>query len=557
MTEGGEAWNRACLALDLLAIDPGGLGGLRLLARAGPVRDRFLAAIPQRLAPRDCRRLHPGISDEALFGGVDHLATLAAGSLIRTRGLIGAEPLVLILPMAERVEGGLAARLATMIEAGHCVVALDEGAGTETSLAAALAERLALHLDLDDLPQGDFPEIEDADLSAARALLPGVKADPSILAALTGLAAQLGIGSLRAPWLALRAARAAAARSGRAEVTEADLLAACALVIGPRAVTLPPAETREPPPPPAETDRAEDGSPSDPSPDGPVHDVLLEAVKAVLPKDVLERLATGSVAAARGGSGGARRRGNRRGRPLAARAGRLDGAARIDLVATLRAAAPWQPLRRGLATGGLLRITRDDIRVRRFEEHSDRLLILLVDASGSAAAARLAEAKGACELLLAEAYVRRDHVALIAFRGTRAELLLPPTRSLVQAKRRLSALPGGGSTPLAAGLRAALDVAEAAGARGMAPALAVLTDGRANVGLDGVADRGTAEVDALRMGRALGARRVPSLVIDMGQRPQQQLVELAAAMGTRYEALPRADAKRLSASVAAALTERR
>jgi magnesium chelatase subunit D len=275
----------------------------------------------------------------------------------------------------------------------------------------------------------------------------------------------------------------------------------------------------------------------------------------VLPKDLLERLATGTAPGARGGGGGARRRGNRRGRPLAPRAGRLDGAVRIDIASTLRAAAPWQQLRRGAGSDRFMLITRDDIQVRRFEEHSDRLLILTVDASGSAAAARLAEAKGACELLLAEAYVRRDHVALIAFRGAGAELLLPPTRSLVQAKRRLAALPGGGSTPLAAGLRAALDLAEVARNRGLAPALALLTDGRANVGLDGTADRAMADSDALRMARALCARRVPALVIDTGQRSRRQLAELAGAMRAGYQALPQADAKRLSASVSAALID--
>jgi magnesium chelatase subunit D len=436
-------------------------------------------------------------------------------------------------------------------------VALDEGAGTDAILSPALAERLALHVTVDGLPQGACPEKDGADFASARALLPKVRADAAALAALTALAAQLGIGSLRAPWLALRAARTAAAREARAVVTEADLLVAAALVLGPRAVTLPPVETSDQPPPPPDVGPAEDGIPPDPRPDGPARDVMIEAAKAVLPKDVLARLATGPAAAGRAGSGGARRRGNRRGRPLAARAGRLDGAARIDIVATLRAAAPWQTLRRSAGPGRFLLITRDDIRVRRFEEHSDRLLILAVDASGSAAATRLAEAKGACELLLAEAYVRRDTVALIAFRGTAAELLLPPTRSLVQAKRRLSALPGGGGTPLAAGLRAALDVAQAARSRGLTPALAVLTDGRANIGLDGVAGRITAEADALRMARALGDRRVPALVIDMSQRPQRQLAELAAAMRAGYEALPRADARHLSAAVAVALTERR
>lgn len=460
--------------------------------------------------------------------------------------------------MAERAEAGLAARLSLLIEAGHCLVALDEGAGSEEMLAPALSERLALHLDLDGLAQGDCPEIGAPDLRAARALLPQVRTGGEALAALTGLAAQLGIASLRAPWLALRAARASAARAGRREIAEGDLLLAAALVLGPRAVALPALEPEEAPPPdetPEETP-GED-APTDPAPDGPARDLLLEAAKAALPRDLLDRLASGAVAAARGGSGGARKRGNRRGRPLTARPGRLEGAARIDLVATLRAAAPWQPLRRRAGPGRFLIVTRDDIRLRRFDEASDRLLILTVDASGSAAAARLAEAKGACELLLAKAYVQRDHVALIAFRGAAAELMLPPTRSLVQAKRRLAALPGGGGTPLAAGLRLALDVAEASRARGLTPTLAVLTDGRTNVALDGSASRETAEADAARMARALRARAIPALLIDMSQRPQPHLAALAATLGAIYQALPRADARRLSASVSAALTERR
>jgi magnesium chelatase subunit D len=99
-----ERWSQACLALDLLAIDPGGLGGLKLRARAGPVRERLVAALPEALSPRACLRLHPGVSDEVLYGGVDHLASLAARSLVRTTGVIGSEPMALILTMAERAE---------------------------------------------------------------------------------------------------------------------------------------------------------------------------------------------------------------------------------------------------------------------------------------------------------------------------------------------------------------------------------------------------------------------------------------------------------------------
>ena len=91
--------------------------------------------------------------------------------------------------------------------------------------------------------------------------------------------------------------------------------------------------------------------------------------------------------------------------------------------------------------------------------------------------------------------MRRDQVALIAFRGRGAELLLPPTRSLVRAKRSLAGLPGGGGTPLAAGIDAALALADAGAPRGGTPVVVLLTDGRANIARDGAprprARRGT------------------------------------------------------------------
>jgi magnesium chelatase subunit D len=226
----------------------------------------------------------------------------------------------------------------------------------------------------------------------------------------------------------------------------------------------------------------------------------------------------------------------------------------VDLISTLRAAAPWQPLRRRqAATDQRLHVRQGDIRTKRYQEQSDRLLIFVVDASGSAAMTRLAEAKGAVELLLGEAYARRDHVALVAFRGEGAEVLLPPTRSLVQTKRRLAALPGGGGTPLAAGLSAAVELARTAQGRGMTPTLALITDGRANIALDGRADRQQAGADAMRLARAVRGQAIPGLVIDMSPRPQRQLEALAAEMGAPYLPMPRADAGRLSTAVSATL----
>ena len=216
-------------------------------------------------------------------------------------------------------------------------------------------------------------------------------------------------------------------------------------------------------------------------------------------------------------------------------------------MATLRAALPWQTIRRKAKPDrkGPI-IYPSDLRAKRYQDLSDSLLVFAVDASGSAAFARLNEAKGAIEILLGEAYARRDHVALIAFRGTTAEVLLPPTRSLVQTKRRLASLPGGGGTPLAAGINAAIDLAEQARKRGKTPTVVTLTDGRSNVALDGTANRTAAAADAIAAAQRLAASKLDAIMIDTGQRPEHALHLLAKTMGAHYIPLPRADAKSLS-----------
>jgi magnesium chelatase subunit D len=144
-------------------------------------------------------------------------------------------------------------------------------------------------------------------------------------------------------------------------------------------------------------------------------------------------------------------------------------------------------------------------------------------------------------------------VALIAFRGNKAELLLPPTRSLVQTKRRLAALPGGGATPMALGLAAAMELGLQARARGMTPTVALLTDGRPNIGRDGQPGRAQAEADAEAMARLIRAQGLPALVVDTGNRPTPWLQMLARQMDARFLALPRAEARRLSAALSTAL----
>ena len=169
---------------------------------------------------------------------------------------------------------------------------------------------------------------------------------------------------------------------------------------------------------------------------------------------------------------------------------------------------------------------------------SETTTIFLVDASGSQALHRLAEAKGAVEQLLAECYVRRDQVALLAFRGRGAELLLPPTRSLVRAKRGLAGLPGGGGTPLAAGLDAGCTLADSVRRRGGTPSIVLLTDGQANVGRDGRGGREAAERDAADAAGRIRRAGHRALLVDTSPRPHPSGRRLAAEMGGRYLALP-------------------
>ncbi|MCF2871531.1 magnesium chelatase subunit D [Octadecabacter sp. G9-8] len=541
-------WDRGVLALTLLAIDPAGLGGAIIRARCGPVRDAFrecLDALPQPLL-----KLHPTMDDETLFGGIDLTETLTLGRLTMRKGILGRNGTA-ILAMAERCDATLAARLAMALDDGSLqpLIAMDEGAEPDERTPAALGERLAFYIDL-NIASSDVGLLPDtAMIESARAGLASVDVLTETYETLVGLCAQLGINSQRAPLFALRAARAHAALHGHTSVTPTDIEAASALCLAHRATVLPPQpQTEEPDATPPDTNEQDtDGGNME---IGALDDRVLEAVLAILPDGLLDQFKPkGSIS--KGSGAGAKNKSNRRGRPKPSRPGRLSGRNRLDLIATLRTAAPWQKLRG--ASKGRIKVTPSDFRIKQYEEKSDRLLIFAVDASGSAAMSRLAEAKGAIELLLADAYSRRDHVSLISFRGDTAEVLLPPTRSLVQTKKRLAALPGGGGTPLAAGLIEALTMAHQARTHGMAPCIVLLTDGRANVALDGTANRAKAASDAEQIARQIRTSGTEAITLDLGNRPAKFLADLAANMDGLYMPLPRADARKMSGAVSAAL----
>lgn len=578
-----QAHSDALAAATLLAIDPVGLGGVVLRAPHGADRDAwlvFLRALLPEGTPQ--RRLPLNVADAALLGGLDFAATLQAGRPVMQQGLLAqADGGVVTLAMAERITPGVAARLASVLDTGEVrlerdglgqrlparvgLIALDEGLDDDEQLPLALRERLAFRIEAEALRGLCELALTPETVSAARACLPRVTVAEAYMEALCAAALALGVDSMRAPLQALRAARAAAALDGREAVNEEDAALAARLVLAHRATRLPQPETEEPqqaapeePPPPPPSDR--EGEPPEDRDDTAeaqeLAERVVEAAQAAIPAGLLALIAMGERTRSRtqaGGRSGALQKGLIRGRPVGARRGEPRGGARLNLLETLRAAAPWQGLRARQATGAAqarrIHVRREDFHVTRFKQNTSTTAIFVVDASGSSALHRLAEAKGAVELLLADCYVRRDRVAVIAFRGPHAELLLPPTRSLARAKRSLAGLPGGGGTPLAAALDAARSLAESVRRAGDTPVVVMLTDGRANIARDGTPGRERATQDALAAAATLRACGASSLLLDTSPQPQPGAQALAQCMGATYLPLPHADANAMSHAV--------
>ena len=575
MTTEGEAPSRiadASLAAALFSIDPSGLGGVALRAGHGPLRDQWIAAVKAMLpegAP--VVRLPFNISDDRLEAGVDLAASLASGRLCRQASVLeGVDGGVALLPMAERLETGLAARLAAVMDHAASrtgarpafgLIALNERLAPEEQPPTTLTDRLALRVDLN----GDFDRtdaitpLSRAVIAAARDRLARVaEPEDALVTAVCEVALAFGVISLRSVIFTLKVARAHAALVGRSVVGKEDLAAAARLVLAPRATQAPaapeaeqaPSDPPPPDPPPPDASADDSSTPEDKPPlDEPetlsqeaAAEILVAALRALLPElDASEprrRPARTRSTEGGGSGGGAPTLSLRRGRPIAARAGALSSGARLDLVATLRAAAPWQKLRAASGGEARLAIRKDDIRLRRFVRRAELTTVFVVDASGSTAFQRLAEAKGAVEQLLARAYVSRARVALVAFHHKGAGLLLPPTRSLTRAKRLLADLPGGGGTPLSLAMDAALSLALAERAKQRTPMLVFLTDGRANIDGRGEAGRAQAEADALTAARKVGAAGVRSLFIDTSLRARPDADRFARAMGGAYAFLP-------------------
>ncbi|MGW0915631.1 putative cobaltochelatase [Streptomyces sp. NPDC002784] len=402
----------------------------------------------------------------------------------------------------------------------------------------------------DDDPGGFAARWADEEASvrqrivAAREVLPSVRLGDGALRQIAATCAAFEVDGMRADIVMARTATALAAWAGRTEVLAEDVRQAALLALPHRRRRNPfdaPGLDEDKLDQTLEEFAGEDDDP-DPGPDGPggggggapEPDEGPEGGDAGAPPEAGEGgepqpSGAGEQPAVRAcepfrtkvlnvpglGEGAAGRRSRARteqGRTTGAR--RPRGAlTKLHLAATVQAAAPHQRARG--RTGAGLVVRRDDLRQAVREGHESNLVLFVVDASGSMAARqRMAAVKGAVLSLLLDAYQRRDKVGLVTFRGSAAEVALPPTSSVDAAAGRLESLPTGGRTPLAAGLLKAHDVLRVERLRDPArrALLVVVTDGRATGGPEPVALAG-------RAARLFAAEGIASVVVDCESGP--------------------------------------